>query len=177
MKNPNLMKKRPSLYKYLLLFFILSILSAVKTNGATYTIKASNYEFDPANITVSVGDTIVWQWDGGKHTTTSSKIPDGAASWDAEIKSSNKAYTYVVTVPGEYSYVCTPHVEMGMIGTITVLAGQKKNDSKDKGASDQGSNKNNYDSYFSSPSFELVRNDRELLAECVLYHQYYYIRK
>jgi plastocyanin len=176
MNEQKSLKKRTSIYKYLLLFFILSIITAVKTNAATYTIKASNYEFDPANLTVSVGDTIVWQWDGGKHTTTSSKIPDGAASWDAELKSSNKTYTYVVTVPGEYSYVCTPHVEMGMIGTITVLSGQKKSDTKDKGASDQGDNKPGYDSYFSSPSFELVRNDRELLAECILYHRYYYIR-
>ena len=170
------MKKIPVLYIYLLLFFILSIITAVKTNAATYTIKASNYEFDPANITVSVGDTIVWQWDGGKHTTTSSKIPDGASTWDAEIKSSNKTYTYVVTVPGEYDYVCTPHVEMGMIGTITVLAGQKKNDTKDKGMNGQGYKGMDYDSYYSSPSFDLIRNDRELVAEYVLYHQYYYIR-
>lgn len=176
MKKYNLMNKIPAFYTFLFLFFILSIITAVKTNAATYTIKASNYEFDPANITVSVGDTIVWEWVGGKHTTTSSKIPEGAASWDAEIKSSNKTYTYVVTIPGEYDYVCTPHVEMGMIGTITVLAGQKKSDTKDKGASDQGDNKTNYDSYFSSPSFELVRNDRELLAECILNHRYYYIR-
>jgi len=55
------------------------------------------------------------------HTTTSTDIPLGASPWDADLSSDNPTFDLVLTVVGVYDYVCTPHIEMGMVGQITVL--------------------------------------------------------
>ena len=81
---------------------------------------SSGISFAPSSLTVTIGDTIKWQWDNGQHTTTSTNIPAGAASWDEVIGSSNLSFMYVPTVPGNYNYKCTPHASLGMVGSFTV---------------------------------------------------------
>ena len=83
-----------------------------------HTVLMGNYYFNPASLNVIVGDTMRWQWVNGSHTTTSSSIPPGAATWDKLINSGNQVYEYRVTVAGTYNYVCTPHVAMGMIASF-----------------------------------------------------------
>jgi len=65
-----------------------------------------------------VGDTVRWTWVSGSHTTTSATVPNGAATWDSQINSSNNQFDYKVTVAGTYGYVCTPHAGSGMVGTF-----------------------------------------------------------
>ena len=101
------------LFIFLALFFVVS-----KSYGTTWTVMVSNFVFTPANLDVSVGDTIKWQWVSGIHTTTSITVPTGAATWDEPITVSNQTYRYVVTVAGSYHYKCTPHFP-GMEGFIT----------------------------------------------------------
>lgn len=83
-----------------------------------HTVLVGNYYFNPSSLNVTVGDTIKWQWVNGTHTTTSSSIPPGAATWDQPISSTFQVYEYKVTVAGTYNYVCTPHVAMGMIASF-----------------------------------------------------------
>lgn len=47
-----------------------------------HTVLVGDSFFNPASITVKVGDTISWSFSGNmqNHTTTSSTIPSGAAS-------------------------------------------------------------------------------------------------
>ena len=104
----------------ILLFFTL--LSFTKNSQAAIVqIDSGNFTFIPANVTVNVGDTIVWVWAAGFHTTTSTNIPLGAAPWDAPVDQTNQMFMYQVAVEGEYEYICTFHESMGMIGHITVL--------------------------------------------------------
>lgn len=78
--------------------------------------------FVPASgIAINIGDTIRWEWDNGFHTTTSTTIPAGAASWDEPIDAGNTSFIYVPTVGGTYHYTCLPHSSMGMDGSFTVL--------------------------------------------------------
>ena len=109
--------------------YILSALfiavTAIQSNAyaTKHTVSVGNFFFNPHNIpNVSAGDTIRWVWQAGDHTTTSSSIPAGAASWDKLINSSNTVYEYKVTEPGTYDYVCTPHAGMGMVGSFTAIA-------------------------------------------------------
>lgn len=81
---------------------------------------SSGMSFVPSSLTVTLGDTIKWQWDNGSHTTTSTNIPAGAAFWDEAINSSSLSFIYVPAVPGDYDYKCTPHASMGMVGSFTV---------------------------------------------------------
>jgi plastocyanin len=87
--------------------------------ATTHTVQVGNYFFNPSTLNVEVGDIVKWVWVAGNHTTTSSTIPAGAASWDKLINSSNQTYSYTVTVAGTYNYVCTPHASMGMVGSFT----------------------------------------------------------
>lgn len=95
-------------------FFLLP--NAVAT---IHTILLEAIDFVPADLTVSVGDTISWVWVVGIHTTTSTNIPGEAAAWDEEIDQSSPLFNYVVTTPGIYEYVCLFHESQGMVGSFT----------------------------------------------------------
>ena len=84
-------------------------------------VEVEDFEFNPNLFNVNVGDTITWFWDEGFHTTTSTSIPAGAASWDSPISQTTPMFSYVVTVPGVYSFVCLPHQATGMIGQFTAV--------------------------------------------------------
>ncbi|MGH2574819.1 MAG: cupredoxin domain-containing protein, partial [Ignavibacteria bacterium] len=105
--------------KSLLGFFIISFFSfySSEVRGTTRVVNAFDFSFSPANITVTVGDTIKWQWLSGIHTTTSLTIPSGAAAWDAPLDNTNQTFIYRITAAGTYNYKCTPHFP-GMSGNI-----------------------------------------------------------
>ncbi len=108
--------------------FISALLLAVSmvasnASATVHTILVGNFYFNPSVITdVQVGDTIKWQWVEGNHTTTSTTIPSGAASWDAPMNTGNQVFEYTVTMPGTYSYKCTPHssIQMGSFTAVSV---------------------------------------------------------
>ena len=83
-----------------------------------HEVQVANFQFTPANINVSVGDTVKWTWIEGSHTTTSVTIPAGAATWDNPMTSGSTTFLYKVTVAGLYNYKCIPHAAFGMLGTI-----------------------------------------------------------
>lgn len=95
------------------------VLISQNVSATLHQVFVGNYFFNPANLNVTVGDTVKWVWQSGSHTTTSSVIPAGAATWDELITSSATTYSYKVTVAGTYDYVCTPHVAMGMVASFT----------------------------------------------------------
>jgi len=72
-------------------------------------------------LSVAVGDTIHWQWSNGSHTTTSTSVPAGAATWNSNMNQTTTSFEYKVTVPGNYSYKCTPHGGMGMLGSFSAI--------------------------------------------------------
>ena len=99
----------------LLIIFSLTLLAQV------HVITQESLSFNPNGIEVNVGDTIRWEWTGGSHTTTSLDIPEGAASWDSPLNSTNTFFEYKVLTEGVYNYKCTPHQAMGMIGSFTAV--------------------------------------------------------
>ena len=87
--------------------------------------------FEPENPVVAVGDTIVWINVGGlPHTTTdvpgragvpeNNILPAGAATWDSGLMMAEQEFQAVVTTSGAYTYLCTLHEVMGMVGRLTV---------------------------------------------------------
>ena len=87
------------------------------------TVQASPYNiFIPEAITINVLDTIHFEGLGYHNATEVSE-----ATYLANGTTSNGGFAYgsdashVFTEPGIYYYVCTPHVGMGMKGTITVV--------------------------------------------------------
>jgi plastocyanin len=105
------------------LFHLLTVLLLLVSSeifAATQVVNVSNFVFSPSSFTINLGDTVKWVWIQGTHTTTSSAVPGGAASWDSDIKSSVPSFTYVPAASGSYSYFCTPHESFGMMGSFTV---------------------------------------------------------
>jgi plastocyanin len=98
--------------------FLAGIAFHISLFAVTHTINVGNYSFNPSSLNVEVGDIVKWVWVGGSHTTTSSTIPSGAASWNEPINSSNQTYSYTVTVTGTFNYFCIFHQSMGMTGSF-----------------------------------------------------------
>ncbi|MEO8446269.1 MAG: plastocyanin/azurin family copper-binding protein, partial [bacterium] len=115
-------KKFYGCFKFVLAVMLLFALQS-NVNSATVTILVSSNQFTPSNVNVNVGDSIKFQWVDGFHTTTcdgifsGTSLPPGATAWDETMSSGTPMYTYRITVPGTYNYVCMPHAP-GMAGTI-----------------------------------------------------------
>jgi len=94
-------------------------LTPEKVDATVHLVSVANFSFAPSSLSVTVGDTIKWVWVSGSHTTTSTNIPAGAATWDQPISSTNLSYSYKVTIAGTYNYKCTPHAAMGMVASFS----------------------------------------------------------
>jgi plastocyanin len=92
------------------------------------TTKDGKNFFDPAELTIKVGDTVRWvnECEEGVPCTHSAqaypdKIPAGAEAFDSTLLTAQgQTYEYTFTVPGEYEYFCLPHEALGMKGKIIV---------------------------------------------------------
>lgn len=110
--------------------------------GTTHTVDMTDeLVFDPDDITIAPGDTVVWENVGQiGHTVTAyeDEIPEEVeffASGDAESESAARAayppqgnlaggdtFEMTLDVEGDYGYFCIPHEPVGMIASLTVTA-------------------------------------------------------
>ncbi len=96
---------------------------------------AEQLRFEPAQVTIKAGQTITWKNESQMpHTATGDpaqnpvatshpeyvQLPDGAEPWGSEMLQPGDSYSHTFSTPGEYRYICIPHVLSGMRGTITV---------------------------------------------------------
>ena len=94
---------------YTLLFLLAISFSSIAT---VHIIQVADFNFTPSTLTVTCGDTVVWTWVSGTHTTTSTSVPSCATSWDEPISVSIGNYALVIPCAGNYNYVCTLHPMM-----------------------------------------------------------------
>lgn len=91
-------------------------------------ISPTEYKFDPAEITVSPGDTIRFeQTSAMPHNVEFKAVPVGTKLGDVKVGPflTKPGDSYVIAVDsrfaaGVHNFVCTPHEAFGMKGTITV---------------------------------------------------------
>jgi len=100
----------------LFLFFL-----SIAAFAATVPVSIVDNAFSPQNITINVGDTVVWTNNGfALHTATSgTTCPTGNQIWDSGFLSTGQFFEFTFTQPGNYSYFCTIHC---FTGTVTVNA-------------------------------------------------------
>ena len=102
----------------------LLLLFASPAIAGTQNITNSGFTFSPANVTISVGDTVCWNWTSGIHTVTNgngSADPNVGVLFDATWDSANPTFSYTFNTAGSFPYFCRTHEFLGMSGTITVL--------------------------------------------------------
>ena len=108
-------------------FFFISFSIFSQT---THLVNAGMMYFEPSDLIVEQGDTVVWINDGGTHdvngdinsiTNESFNNPETFNSEETSTIGS-EIYTHVFTIPGFYNYDCSVygHASAGMVGTITV---------------------------------------------------------
>jgi plastocyanin len=94
---------------------ILSLLSTGCSRGAvdaqkstSQTVVIDGTRFQPAELSVNVGDSIVWvNKDPFPHTATSA-----TGGFDSGEIASEKSWTFKAVKAGEFPYVCTLHRNM-----------------------------------------------------------------
>ena len=116
--------------------------TAAPITGTTHEVKMvgdeKGYRFEPADLTIKAGDGIKFiMVSGGPHNAAfdpatipadvkgqlSANMPNQMAELSGPLMMNpNEAYTisFANVKPGKYDYHCTPHLAMGMKGTITV---------------------------------------------------------
>ena len=83
--------------------------------AANMRITMIDYAFEPAEQTITVGDSITWQNDGQEVHN----LFDLGGTWESPALNGGQTYTFTFTTPGTYTYVCSIH--SGMLGTISVV--------------------------------------------------------
>ena len=73
--------------------------------------------FEPAVLSVNVGDTVNFVATDMAHNSKSVLTPAGATPWSGRI---NQEISITLDTAGVYVYECTPHAMMAMVGVIKV---------------------------------------------------------
>jgi plastocyanin len=117
------MKKIISLLSIALCFFNFSA-------QTTHTVNAGSYYYTPTNLTVQVGDSVIWINDGGLHdvngniNSITNQPFNNPVTFDSPSTNSAGAviFAYKFTVPGTYNYDCSvgSHAANGMVGSVIV---------------------------------------------------------
>ena len=118
--------------KHLLRTLFLSLIS-LTAFATVHQVNSGMFYYTPSELTINVGDTVVWINDGGTHdvngninsiTGNSFENPE---SFDSPSTSTVGAtiYTHVFNIEGTYNYDCSVgnHALQGMVGTIIVNSG------------------------------------------------------
>ena len=107
---------------------------------ADHVVDMTAVAFEPAELTVTVGDKVAWKYAAGEaHSVTAyeDKIPEGASYWASggfESQSaaetgwdegkgavqSGHSYVHTFETTGTHEYFCIPHEAAGMVGTVVV---------------------------------------------------------
>jgi len=103
------------------LLALASLLATVSVTAQTYhNVTVSNFSFNPQQLQINAGDTVLWTNIGGQHSVVGDVInfPDNPESFGNEIGSVGWTYEFIFTLPGVYSYKCGVHASM--TGSIIV---------------------------------------------------------
>jgi len=96
-------------------------LSGGTSGAATVDVALQDNAFNPAAITINVGDTVNWDWAGSSnpHSVTSD---DGTTFESGGSHSAPFTFSHTFNAAGTFGYHCTVHgsAGQGMFGTITV---------------------------------------------------------
>ncbi|MFB6194901.1 MAG: plastocyanin/azurin family copper-binding protein [Haloplanus sp.] len=110
------------------------------SGGVTGDVGMTATTFEPATLTVAVGDEVVWYNNSARaHSVTAYEdgIPEAAdyfatggfdtesaarEAWDGMhgALTNGQKYSHRFEVPGRYNYFCIPHERAGMVGQIVV---------------------------------------------------------
>lgn len=96
--------------------------------GGTTTVAVGpggDFIFDPETAYVTPGSTVRWEWESDFHNIVVEDQPSGA-NWEGTEGGQNTTYNtghvyeHTFETNGTYDYVCWPHRNQGMVGSVVV---------------------------------------------------------
>ena len=91
--------------------------------AATVTVMVGpgGFFFTPSSVTIHTGDTVVWTWSSGGHSSTSGSPGMPGGLWDSGILNQGATFMHTFNTAGSFPYYCTVHGACcGMVGTVSV---------------------------------------------------------
>ncbi|MFB6111995.1 MAG: plastocyanin/azurin family copper-binding protein [Halobacteriaceae archaeon] len=83
------------------------------------------YVFEPETVYVTPGTTVRWEWESDFHNIVVQSQPSGT-NWEGTEGGQNTTYNtghvyeHTFDTMGTYDYVCWPHRNQGMVGSVVV---------------------------------------------------------
>ncbi|MBA4410710.1 MAG: plastocyanin/azurin family copper-binding protein [Bacteroidota bacterium] len=107
-------------FSFFAMFIILAL--SLSLNGqTTHNVSVTNYVFTPSQLTINVGDKVIWTNTQGSHNVNGTKttFPSNPESFGNAV-SAGWTYEFTFNTAGTYDYHCNPHAGGGMVGKIIV---------------------------------------------------------
>jgi plastocyanin len=101
--------------------FLLAAALAVPAGAATHDVTVRDFVFQPADLTIEVGDTVRWSNVQGSHNVVAN---DG--SFNSGVPSAGWTFSHTFNSAGDFPYRCTLHGfpnGVGMTGVVRVTSG------------------------------------------------------
>ena len=96
--------------------FLTAGMGAAPARAAEIPMAIDNFTFSPQQITVKIGDTVIWtNRDDIPHTATST-----TKSFGSKVLDTNESFSFTFATPGSFSYFCALHPHM--TGSVVVEA-------------------------------------------------------
>jgi len=96
---------------------------AAEASPQSVTVTVSNFAFEPKELTVEAGTTVIWKNTAGRHTVTADD-----KAFESPIMKAGEEYRHTFEREGRFPYYCALHGSAGgqnMAGTITVSPRRK----------------------------------------------------
>jgi plastocyanin len=114
------MRKRLNL-KLNLTLAVLLLTAALSAPAEVHEVTVRNFEFSPADLTITEGDIVRWVWESGSHTVTSGVPCQGDGLFNSPLSQANPEFEFTfIGQLGTIPYFCIPHCAANMVGSITV---------------------------------------------------------
>ena len=108
------------IFSFFAMFIVLAFSLSLNAQ-TTHNVAVTNFVFTPAQLTINVGDKVIWTNSLGSHNVNGTKatFASNPESFGNAV-SSGWTYEYTFNTAGTYDYQCDPHAGMGMTGKIIV---------------------------------------------------------
>jgi plastocyanin len=95
--------------------------TALPVSAAVTNVSVVNFAFTPSAVTINVNDQVLWTWNSGltSHSTTS--IGTAAGLWNSGLHPSPFSFTNTFPTAGSFPYWCSLHTTIQQ-GSVTVQA-------------------------------------------------------
>jgi len=98
---------------YLRSMFLITMVIGTSATAETTNIVVGDDFFSPPNVNINVNDSVIWNWSGNFHTTTSS-----TGLWESGVLNAGASFTNKFTSTGNFPFFCSVHTFM--VGAVAV---------------------------------------------------------